>query len=237
VVAVAAAVLASQLSVGWGNDWLDAERDTVVGRTDKPIAAGEISRRSVGWAALGAGVTTIPLALLSGPLAATAALVGLVSAWLYNAPLKATVFSPVPYLISFASLPTFVFLGLPAAPAPPWWLPTAGALMGFGAHFANTLPDLAGDEATGVRGLPHRIGPTASRVMSSVGLLGASAVLALGPPGPPSRFGLAVTASSVVLLPLGMYLGRAPGSRAAFRAVLVVAIADVVLLVLTGSRG
>ena len=40
VAAVAATLGASQLCVGWTNDWLDADRDRVVGRQDKPVAAG-----------------------------------------------------------------------------------------------------------------------------------------------------------------------------------------------------
>ena len=43
-----AAVLASQLAIGWVNDWLDADRDPAVGRTDKPVATGAIDRRTVG---------------------------------------------------------------------------------------------------------------------------------------------------------------------------------------------
>ncbi|GIG56485.1 membrane protein [Longispora fulva] len=231
VAAVAVAMLASQLSVGWGNDWLDADRDARVGRTDKPVAAGQVSRRTVGVAALVAGVATVPLALLSGWRAGVVLTVALVSAWSYNWPLKRTVLSPVPYLVSFAALPAFVVSALPATP--PWWLMTAGALLGFGAHFANALPDLADDAATGVRGLPHRLGAAGSRVLAALGLFAASAVLAFGPPGPPTWFGWAVTATAAVVLSIGLYAGRAPGSRAAFRAVLVVALADVVLLLVS----
>src|SRR6266700_3722174 len=46
----APAMLAGQLSVGWSNDALDAARDTAAGRTDKPIARGDISSRAV-WVA------------------------------------------------------------------------------------------------------------------------------------------------------------------------------------------
>jgi len=41
---VTIAVLLGQLSIGWQNDWTDAERDRAAGRADKPISAGEISR-------------------------------------------------------------------------------------------------------------------------------------------------------------------------------------------------
>src|SRR5688500_10198349 len=45
IAGVAAAVGATQLSVGWVNDWLDAGRDAVAGRTDKPVATGAVGRR------------------------------------------------------------------------------------------------------------------------------------------------------------------------------------------------
>src|SRR5206468_1308665 len=70
VVAAAVAVLASQLAVGWVNDAVDADRDAAVGRSDKPIPAGTISRRAVAVAGAVAAVATVPLALLSGPPAA-----------------------------------------------------------------------------------------------------------------------------------------------------------------------
>ena len=42
-----AAVLAGQLTIGWGNDLVDAERDRQVGRADKPLAHGELSTAAV----------------------------------------------------------------------------------------------------------------------------------------------------------------------------------------------
>ena len=235
VFAVALAVLASQLAVGWVNDAVDADRDAAVGRADKPIPAGAVSRRAVAVAGAGAAVAAPLLALLSGPAAALAATVGVVSSLLYDWPLKSTPVSVLPYVVSFAALPAFVVLGLPGAPRPPGWMLLAGALMGAGAHFANTLPDLADDVRTGVRGLPHRIGPAASRVAAGLLLLVATGVLVLGPAGPPSWFGLGVLVSAAVVLPIGGYLAsRRVGSRAVFRAVLVVAVMDVALLVAAG---
>lgn len=40
VVLIRVAVLTGQLSIGWLNDAVDADRDDAVGRTDKPIATG-----------------------------------------------------------------------------------------------------------------------------------------------------------------------------------------------------
>jgi hypothetical protein len=59
----------------------------------------------------------------------------------------------------------------------------------------------------------------------------------VGPAGPPSWVGLAIIAAAAVVLPVGFRRGRAAGSRAAFQAVLTVAVADVVLLVVTGTGG
>jgi heme o synthase len=239
VAAIAAAVLASQLAVGWVNDWLDAGRDAAVGRIDKPAATGEISPRTVGAAGAVAALATVPLALTCGLPAAVAATTGLLSALLYDWPLKFTPASVVPYMVSFAALPSFVVLALPGAPAPPAWLPAAGALLGGGAHFANALPDLSDDARTGVRGLPHRLGAGGSRLAAAGLLLAATLVLVFGPPGPPSWAGLAAVAAAVVVLPIGWYAGRAAARRGArpvavFRAVLVVALIDVLLLVSSG---
>ena len=236
VAAVGATVLASQLAVGWMNDWLDADRDRAVGRTDKPIATGAIDRLTVGIAAILAAVAVPLLGLLSGWPAAAVLTLALISALFYNWPLKFTAFSVVPYVVSFGALAAFVPLTRPGAPAPPWWLVAAGACLGGGAHFVNVLPDLDDDDRTGVRGLPHRIGRTASLWVSAVLLLAATALLAFAPAGVSTvsavTFGIAVG-----LLAFGLVRGRHPGSRLAFRAVLVVAVIDVVLLVITGARG
>ncbi|MGC5017481.1 UbiA family prenyltransferase [Micromonospora sp. DT47] len=239
VVSVVGTVLASQLAVGWTNDALDADRDALVGRTDKPVATGAIGRRTVAAAALLAALATPAIALTSNPVAALWVTVALLSALLYDWPLKSTPVSVLPYAVSFGSLPAFVVLALPGAPAPPAWLVAAAACLGAGAHFANVLPDLADDARTGVRGLPHRLGPAGSRVAAAGLLLAATVTLVVGPPGPPSWAGLSAVAAAAVVPALGWYGGRAAtraGGRpvTAFRAVMLVALIDVVLLVASG---
>ncbi len=239
VAVVALTIAASQFTVGWTNDLLDVDRDATVGRTDKPLATGAVGRRTVAVAAVLAAVATVAVALTTNPAAALWATVGLVSALLYDWPLKSTPVSVLPYAVSFGALPAFVVLALPGAPAPPLWLVAAAALLGAGAHFANVLPDLADDARTGVRGLPHRLGPAGSRAAAVGLLLAATVTLVLGPPGPPSGVGLAAVAAAVIIPTLAWYAGRA-GDRAgvrpvtAFRAVMLVALIDVVLLVTSG---
>nr|WP_239095855.1 UbiA family prenyltransferase [Micromonospora lutea] len=239
VVAVVLTVAASQFAVGWTNDLLDADRDATVGRTDKPLASGALGRRTVAVAAAMAATATVGLALTTNPAAALCATVALVSALLYDWPLKSTPLSVLPYTISFGALPAFVVLALPGAPPPPIWLVAAAALLGAGAHFANVLPDFADDARTGIRGLPHRLGPAGSRAAAVGLLIAATVTLVLGPPGPPTGVGLAAVVAAVMIFILAWYLGRSgdrPGARpvAAFRAVLLVALIDVVLLVTNG---
>ncbi|BCJ59874.1 hypothetical protein C1I93_07680 [Micromonospora endophytica] len=239
VAVVTLTVAASQFTVGWTNDLLDAERDALVGRTDKPVAAGTVGRRTVTVAAALAAAATVALALSTNPVAALWAVTGLLSALLYNWPLKSTVISVLPYAVSFGALPAFVVSALPGAPFPPGWLPAAAGLLGAGAHFANVLPDFADDARTGVHGLPHRLGPTGSRIAAIGLLIAATVTLALGPPGPPSGVGLAAVVAAVVIPTLAWYAGRTAGHGAArpvavFRAAMLVALIDVVLLVASG---
>lgn len=242
VLATAVAVLAGQLSVGWCNDAVDADRDRRIGRADKPVARGEIAARTVRTAALTALVASVPLSLLSGWRATVVHLVAVLLAWGYDLGGKSTPVSVVPYSVAFGLLPAFVTLGLPGAPWPPWWATAAGALLGGGAHFANVLPDLADDLVTGVRGLPHRLGARVSAGTAAVLLVLASAALLLGPgrggsPAEPASAPVVLAGGALLaaVLGTGFALGRRPGSRAVFRATLLVAVLDVVLLLTRGS--
>jgi len=234
VVLVALAVLSGQLSIGWLNDLLDTDRDVATGRADKPLAAGEIGRRTVAVATAAAVVACVVLSVAAaGPVGAVLHLVAVGAGLVYDLGVKSTPASLVPYLVCFALLPVFVVVALPGSPVPPWWLPVAGGLLGGGAHFANVLPDLDDDAATGVRGLPHVLGARWSRVAAAVLLLGATLVIALAAPVP-VWLAAPVPVLAALLLGAGFVLGRRPGSRAPFRAVLLVAVLAVVLLLIAG---
>jgi 4-hydroxybenzoate polyprenyltransferase len=220
--------------VGWSNDWIDAERDRRSGRPDKPVALGDLSAAQLRTAALLAAAACVPLSLAMGRAAGVTHLVAVAAAWAYNARLKSTLLSWAPYALAFGLIPSIVTLGLPGAPWAPAWATGAGALLGVGAHLANVLPDLADDAATGVRGLPHRLGAAASAGLSALLLLSATGLLALGPGRAGALGGVALVAAALVTA-LGLSQARHPGSRAAFRAVLVVAAVDVALLLARGA--
>jgi len=237
-------VLAGQLSVGWSNDWIDRDRDVRAGRDDKPIVRGEVPARTVGIAAAAALVACVPLSFASGPKAAGAHLTGVAFAWAYNLRLKSTVFSAVPYVVAFGLLPSYVTFGLAGSPAAPWWATAAGALLGAGAHFANTVPDLATDARTGVRGLPHRLGLTWSVALAATFLGAAVVVLALAPgldgiagaSGPAGvAAGVAATAAALVCVAGVVIAGLRGHPQLGWRLTLATAAVAVGLLIARGA--
>jgi 4-hydroxybenzoate polyprenyltransferase len=202
-----AAVLAGQLCIGWTNDWADAGRDTVAGRQDKPVAAGQVGRRTVGAAALLAGLACVVLSLALGVVPGLVHLVAVASGLSYDLLLKSGPASPLPYAVSFGLLPAVATL----AGDPPAWPPVpvvvAAALLGVAAHLANTVGDADDDARTGVRGLPQRLGPRASAVLAGLVVALAALVLlpvALAGPRP---------VVSGALLGAGVLLGCAAAAR------------------------
>ena len=169
-------------------------------------------------------MATVVLSLATGLVPGLLHLVLVAAGWAYNLGLKSTVWSWPPYAVAFGGLPVFVVL---AGGAPPRsWMPVAGALLGVGAHLVNVLPDLADDEATGVRGLPHRLGARRTQGLAVLVLAAASLVIALGAavPGTVVVVGLGLVAGLAVVA--GVAAGRAP-----FRAAVGIALVDVVMLV------
>jgi 4-hydroxybenzoate polyprenyltransferase len=193
------------------------------------------------------GIATVIALLLTFALSAAlgwpggAAVVGTaVCGWAYNLGLKATVLSWLPYAIAFGLLPAVVTLSDSPPRWPPAWALTAGALLGVAAHLANALPDLRDDEATGVRGLPHRLGAKATALTGAALLLAASAVILFGSgPGAGGQPGWWRLAGFVAaLLVAGAATANAvrdPSSQRFFRAIILIAALDLVFFALSGT--
>jgi 4-hydroxybenzoate polyprenyltransferase len=231
-------MLANQLSVGLSNDWIDADRDSRAGRTDKPVALGRVTRRAAAGWAFGTAAASVVLSIGLGWAAFLVHLVALVSAWSYNAGLKRTIISVVPYIVTFGLLPLLATTSLNPPRGAAWWSLIAGALLGIAAHIANVLPDLGDDRATGVRGLPHRLGRVTSAVVIAVSTTAAAALIAVGlvvagSAAVPVAIVLLVVsigiATTIVVLILA---GRQ--TRALFLLMIAAALIDVVLLALGG---
>lgn len=222
-----AGAFAGQLTVGWGNDLLDAGRDRLVGRTDKPVATGELSPALVAACLVVAGAACVALSLAAGWRSGLVhLLLGVAAGHAYNLGLKATVFSWLPYAVAFGSLPAAVTLAGSTPDAPAWWMVSAAAGLGVAAHLLNTLPDFAADAATGIQGLPHRLGARVTRVLATFLLVAASAVAVIGAPGRPSA-GTWAALGVVLVLAAVTLAGR---GKAPFHAAIAIALLDVALL-------
>jgi 4-hydroxybenzoate polyprenyltransferase len=234
-VLVAPAMLAGQLSVGWSNDAFDAGRDAAAGRTDKPVATGDISPRAV-WIAAGAAVAAaLAMSLAIGVVTAIVNAVIIAAGWAYNAGLKSTLASGLMYLAGFGPIPAYAASTLPGHPVPRWWVTAAGAVVGLGAHFANVLPDLAADRTTGVNGLPQwvaaRWGSGVVRAIALVLLLSASVLLLLAS----SRSRRWVALAGLVAAALLAAVGARGSGRLPFLAAIGIAAIDVALFAAGGD--
>ena len=175
LVLIGLGILFQQFSVGLSNDWLDYERDKLVGRNDKPTVRFEVSAKLVRNASLVSAVIALVVATNLGwevlLIMATMLIVG----WSYNLGLKSSALSALPYAVGFGIVPVFVTLSLSNPQLPLWWVMLAAGLLGVAAHFANALPDLMDDRETGVRSLPHILGQR----VSALAISGAAALASL----------------------------------------------------------
>lgn len=240
LVVLTASVLAGQLSVGISNDAFDAGRDREVGRTDKPLARGEVAVGVAWGAALGLLMLALVLSALLGWRMLAFHGLALGAAWAYNAGLKSSAWSIAPFLVSFGIFPSFATLSAPDPAFAAGWAWIAGAALGAAVHLTNVLPDLDDDARTGVRGLPHRLGPRAAALLAALAVVvGAIAVL-LGAAGgdlaavsPVSWvfFAAVVGVAAVTAL---RAIARPP-TRALFRLVMLAALLLAAQLVASGS--
>lgn len=242
VAVLALAIVTGQLSIGLSNDWIDAARDTAVGRTDKPVAQGLVPASTVRAAALVCLAVSMALSFALGIGAGAAHLVLVASGWSYNAGLKRSAFSVLPFVLSFGLLPAVVTLALPDPAFAAPWAVAVGGVFGVSIHFTNVLPDLVDDARTGVVGLPHRLGRVASGVVAFVALA-VAAVLVLVGPGlsgsdvPPSTVAVVGLVASVTIAVWGIVLVvTRPPSRLLFQLVIVASLLIAVQLGLSGTR-
>ncbi len=155
-----------QFSISAFNDYFDRGIDA--GRPDKPVASGRISPRAAWVMGMLFGVAALLLALPMGGLLTLFTTVGLAGGLIYDAGLKYTALSWLPFSIAFPTLPLWAWAGaLPDGPFPSqlYWVVPVGGVLVLGIHLADTIPDLTTDAEAGVRGLAHRLGLRRSLLM------------------------------------------------------------------------
>ena len=232
-VAAAPCVLLGELSIGWSNDWCDADRDAAAGRRDKPLVNGDVSRKAVATAAVLGLALSLVLGFAINLATGLVNTVMMAAGWGYNARLKATPWSALAYAAGFGLIPNFAAAAATGSAAAAWQTTVAAVLLGLGGHFANVLADLEKDHATGVQGLPQmiatRYGSGAVRFLALALLLTASAFIASAGTSAALWLGFAAAA---VLAAVGL---RASG-RTPFLAAIGIAAVDVASFVLGGVR-
>ena len=172
---IAFGVFTGQLIVGWSNDLYDLEDDLKHQRNKKPLVAGQITKQYLQkW--LRCMVPFSFVANLLGPLGIKGGLVymlGIACGVAYNFYFKFNLLSPLPYAIAFAALPSCVVISKNLNP--PLWMLLGGALFGMAAHFINVIKDMDQDQASGIQGLPQRLGKTksiaAAAVLTALGIV------------------------------------------------------------------
>ena len=136
----------------------------------------------------------------------------------YNFYFKSTLLSPLPYALAFAALVSSIVIATDQAV--PIWLIAAGAILGVAAHFANVLKDLDQDLASGIKGLPQRLGKKNSRIICGVLLI--TLTLTLNNANPNQLL--------LIVGLLGSVLTSISTKKWIFKVLMITAIVDVILL-------
>ena len=214
-------VLLGQLIVGWTNDLHDYTDDLKHNRVAKPLVSGLITPKQL-RAAIAVVTPFAVLVNLFGPLGfkgGTVYLLGIAFGLAYNFYFKYTPLSPLPYVIAFAALPASIVIAVDKTP--PLWILAAGSLLGVSAHIANVLKDFDEDGLSGIRSFPRIIGERASRFAIAVILL-ATTVLLNSIISRPALFIVGIIGALLTI--------KAPRTIL-FKAIMVVALANLVLLI------
>ena len=163
-----AAVLCGQLSVGWLNDFVDASLDGSVARSDKPLVAGTLQRSALKVPIAIAMILVVPLSILAaGFIGGMAHILAVASAHLYNLYLSRTIWSWLPYAVSFGLLPLFVAQTASAELWPETAMIVLFSLVGVIAHLLNALPDIELDRKAGKGGLAVSLGRQKSLLLTA----------------------------------------------------------------------
>lgn len=159
------AMICAQAAIGASNDYFDRDLDART-KPFKPIVRGLIEPRAALGLAAAFALAAGALAATMGLLSVEVGLVGLIAGLAYNARLKRSPLSPLPYMVALPTLPFWVWVSLDRFTADLWWLIPFAPLAGLAIHLTNTAPDLESDRRAGVRGLAHILGLRATLLLA-----------------------------------------------------------------------
>jgi 4-hydroxybenzoate polyprenyltransferase len=171
-----AAMLFSQLAIGWTNDYVDRETDAIYQPT-KPIPSGLVSAASLPPATVLAVVVSLGAGVLLGLVPLAFLVAGTAAGLAYDLVLKDTRVSPLAFVLAFAVLPPFVWSSLHIFRSELLGLYVVGTPLALAAHIANVLPDIETDAAAGRFNLAVVLGRARSRRLLLLSLLLTPALL------------------------------------------------------------
>jgi len=146
-----------QLSIATLNDYCDRQLDAA-SKPSKPIPRGLVRPREALIAGLVLMMIMVALLLPLNRLALFISLAYLALGQGYNLGLKSTPMSGIIFALAMPLIPLYAFAG--AGHILPFliWLVPVGCLLGVALNLANSLPDIVGDAAKGVRTLAVVLG-------------------------------------------------------------------------------
>jgi 4-hydroxybenzoate polyprenyltransferase len=162
---LATAMFFVQAAIGASNDYCDRDLD-VMTKPYKPIVRGAIEPRTALTVAVLCAIAAGAIASTFGLASVAAGAVGLAAGLAYNARLKRTVASALPFMVALPALPIWVWASVDTFTPELWWLVPFAPLAGLAVHLSNTLPDIESDRRAGVRGLAHTLGEARSRAVA-----------------------------------------------------------------------
>jgi 4-hydroxybenzoate polyprenyltransferase len=162
---VAATMLGIHACIGSLNDYFDRHRD--VGRAEKPLASGTVpARAALVIAAVGVSCGLFAASQL-GSLALTLAAAGAALGLVYNAGVKNTPLSWLPFALGVSIIPLFAWAAAGVAvPGTIVGLSLAAIPGGAGLALQNGLADRALDARAGLRGVVVRLGERRALVLA-----------------------------------------------------------------------
>ena len=171
---------AGQATVGWTNDLHDSAADRAVGRANKPTVRGDLRPEDLRLPILVSATLTIPLSFFAaGWIGGAAHIAAVASALAYNFFLARSVWSWIPYAVSFALMPVFIAQASSLTPWPTIAVVLLSVLVGVTAHLLNAIPDIDVDRDTGWGGLAVSLGKRRSMILSGVLVAAATTCLEL----------------------------------------------------------
>jgi 4-hydroxybenzoate polyprenyltransferase len=203
------ALLLTQLAISFHNDYCDRALDARA-KPWRALPRGLIApRTALGWSLglLAAGLLT---AGLLGPWVAALVALGSGAGFAYNAWLKRSAWTWLPFWIGLPALPLCAFLVVDRFDPRLWLVYPIGLPLVVAIYLADTLDDIETDAALGVRGLAHRLGPRGARLTCWTAVaLGHGLVWLTDPaPGPLAALSIGLLAVAILLDRRGLRHGH-----------------------------